>query len=288
MRRFCWHFSMGLHHWAFVITSTHTQNTEDNWPHPQTGLLWWWAELCSQRWSQKQLGTPEGRPLGLWISIWGAWPGGYWFQLGGRVGWTRAKAAGEDDRPSWRHWEWWLLDLVQSEHPPLKVTGERQGLLWRQGLWDPAWRCPKDADSRPLTWAISEEPKQKHHPGHDGVPPRSQLLSPLSCRWGSGHFHASFHANHFLLSLPRSPDVPWGVLLEEGRCWTSPRVGTACEGDPEWWGDSLPLIRPLPPRPSFLKPESFPADVKLSDNWMCSPSCPSDPVHPNTTLPPWL
>lgn len=27
MRRFCWHFPMGFHHWALVSTSTHTQTT---------------------------------------------------------------------------------------------------------------------------------------------------------------------------------------------------------------------------------------------------------------------
>ena len=126
--------------------------------------------------------------------------------------------------------EWRLLDLVQSEHPPLKATGERQGLLWRQGLWDPAWSCPKDVESRPLTWAISEESEQKHHPGHDGVPHRSQLLSPLSCRWGPGPFHAS-HPMQITSSCP-CPDhlmSPEGCFLKKADAGPHPEWGQHAE-----------------------------------------------------------
>ena len=45
------------------------------------------------------------------------------------------------------------------------------------------------------------------------------------------------YANHFLLSLPRSPEVPGVGGLEGGRCWTSRRAETARGGAPERWGD---------------------------------------------------
>ena len=47
------------------------------------------------------------------------------------------------------------------------------------------------------------------------------------------------HANHFLLSLPRSPEGPGVGGLEGGRCWTSHRAGTAQGGAPERWGDAF-------------------------------------------------
>ena len=52
------------------------------------------------------------------------------------------------------------------------------------------------------------------------------------------------HANHFLLSLPRSPEVPGVGRLEGGRCWTSRRAGTARGGAPERWGDVFQQMCP--------------------------------------------
>ena len=52
------------------------------------------------------------------------------------------------------------------------------------------------------------------------------------------------HANHFLLSLPKSPEISGVGGLEGGRCWTSHRVGTAWGGATERWGDNFQQMCP--------------------------------------------
>ena len=65
------------------------------------------------------------------------------------------------------------------------------------------------------------------------------LLMPPACQE-----EGAPHANHFLLSLPRSPEGPGVGGLEGGRCWTSRRVGTAQGGAPERWFDVFQQLCP--------------------------------------------
>ena len=52
------------------------------------------------------------------------------------------------------------------------------------------------------------------------------------------------YANHFLLSLPRSPEVPGVGGLEGGTYWTSCKARTAQGGAPERWGNVFQQMCP--------------------------------------------
>ena len=111
----------------------------------------------------------------------------------------------------------------QSEHPSLKATRKRRGCYGDKVPEIPLGGAVKDGESQPLTSTVIEEPKQKHRPDHGGDPPRTRPPQPPGLEVGSWVFSClpshqeekRPHANHFLLSLPRSPDVPgWGFLKE--------------------------------------------------------------------------
>ena len=122
-----------------------------------------------------------------------------------------------------------------------KSNKRETGVVMETGPSDPAWRYPKDAESQPLTSAVSEEPGQKNHPGHGGDPPRMRPPQPPGLQVGSWAYSClqPLRRRRGLMQITssspcqghqRSPGV--GVL-EGGRCWTSHRAGTARAGAPE-------------------------------------------------------